>query len=333
MEPMKEILKAATTSVPPKEKLASAIQSAIGKLYEPTHIRKMADARAYEIAKIGQALRENSDILISYDKGNITADITAYDEFVKRTQHRLAFQELTKQRNIESVIGVAYSELDGQAAVPDEPVDPDWMISFFNSVEDVSNEQMQILWGKLLAGEIKRPNSFSRRTLNVLKNLTQKEAYVFQNISPFVLKFSDKVTEISNGCFLPHDLFYHDGLFDEYNINFDFSDILMLRETDLIFENDQTLAGSSIPPGEVEYVYGLNEKIEFSNSGKNEVQISYPVYILTKAGAELLTIISGANNSINLNKYMKDCLKYIMKTGTVKPEMEKQNIEIKIVPN
>lgn len=330
MEPIKEIVEAAAEKISPKEKLTNAIQSAIGKVYEPTYIKKMADARAYEITKIGQALRENSDIPIVYDKGNITIDTTDFDQFVKRTQNRLAYQELAKQKNIESVIGAAYSELEGQTAVTNEPVDPDWMISFFNSVEDISNDQMQLLWGKLLAGEIKSPNSFSKRTLNVLKNLTQKEAKVFQKISPFVLRFSNNNTKNSDRCFLPCDLFHHGGLADEYEISF--TEVLTLRETGLICENDQAVVETVVSPGEVEYIYGVNEKIEFSNSSQVEVHISYPVYVLTKAGTELLTIISSENNAIILDKYMKDCVKYIMYAGTVEPQTEKENIEIKTVP-
>lgn len=89
---------------------------------------------------------------------------------------------MKKQQHIESVIEVAYSELDKVTSVNDIPVDSDWISNFFDAVANVSTEQMQILWGKLLAGEVQRPGSFSLRTLNVLKNLTQNEASIFRTL-------------------------------------------------------------------------------------------------------------------------------------------------------
>ena len=108
---MGDFLEVAKVLVKPTEKLIDAVQGAIGKAYEPRHIRKMADAKAYEIAAIGQAMRDSSDIPIVYDKGAVGMDTTDFDNFVKRTQSRLAYQELTKQYNIEMVVDHAYDIL------------------------------------------------------------------------------------------------------------------------------------------------------------------------------------------------------------------------------
>lgn len=328
---MGEIVDAAHALVSPLEKLIGAVQSAIGKAYEPRSIRKLTDAKVYEIAKIGQALRENSDIPIIYDKGSISIDTTDFDEFAKRAQNRLAFQELTKQRNIESVIDIAYSELEGQAAVTDEPIDPDWIISFFNSVEDISNEQIQQLWGKLLAGEIKKPNSFSKRTLNVLKNLTQKEANIFQHISPYVLRCSGDRTKSFDDYFLPSDAFSPRDLLEKYSISF--PEILVLHEAGLISENDWISTGVIIQPGETEYICGMKEKMQLSNTDSTETQIFCSAYILTEAGKELLPIVLPEGDTIDLDEYMQDFLNYIKEVGRFKPETAKQYIEIKVVPH
>jgi hypothetical protein len=47
---------------------------------------------------------------------------------------------------------------------------------------------MQLLWGKLLAGEVARPGNFSLRTLNVLQNLTRSEALAFEAICAASMK-------------------------------------------------------------------------------------------------------------------------------------------------
>ena len=40
----------------------------------------------------------------------------------------------------------------------------------------MSSEELQTLWGRVLAGEIKSPGTFSLRTLEFLKNTSHEEA-------------------------------------------------------------------------------------------------------------------------------------------------------------
>ena len=153
----------------PIEKLIDAVSGAIGKAYEPKHIRNMADAKAYELKIISETIRNNSDVPIVYDSTGVSIDTSNYEEIAKRASSRLAYQEITKQQNIEAVIDNAYEELGTTDSVSSEPVNANWMIRFFNSVEDISDESIQKIWGRILAGEIKRPNNYSYRTLEIKK--------------------------------------------------------------------------------------------------------------------------------------------------------------------
>ena len=160
--------------ISPAEKLIEAVSGAIGKAYEPRHVRKMADAKAYELKLIADTVRNNSDVPIVYDSTGVSIDTSNYEEIAKRASYRLAFQEITKQQNIEAVVDRAYDELSGEESANSEPVSQDWMSRFFNSVEDISNEKMQEIWGHILAGEIRSPNTYTYRTLECLKNITQQ---------------------------------------------------------------------------------------------------------------------------------------------------------------
>lgn len=327
---MGEALEVAKTLVSPAEKLIGAIQGAIGKAYEPRHIKKLAAAKAYEIATIGEALRENSDIPIIYDKGAIAIDTTDFDAFAKRTQSRLAFQELTKQKNIESVIDVAYSELDGQADVADEPVDQDWIIRFFNSAGDISNEQMQWIWGKLLAGEIKHPGAFSLRTLNILKTLTQNEAIIFKEIAPFVLRCKGDESDSYDDFFLINDK--KNSLQTKYNIPF--AKIMKLSEAGLISENSAINIAFDVGPNKIELIKGINKAIELKNMGTGTLGVCHSAYFLTEAGKELFSIIIEDNNNTALpNEYLADCLEEVKIYGIsfVGESAEIHRISIKIV--
>lgn len=184
---MGEALEVAKVLVEPATKLIDVVQSAIGKAYEPRYIRKMADARAYEIATVSSAMREASDIPIVYSKGELSLDTTDFDAFIKRTQNRMAYQELQKQYNIETISNKAYTLLEGEDKVPNDPLDVDWVNRLFNYAGDISNEKMQEIWAAILAGEVKRPTSFSLRTLETLHNISQSEAELFQKLSPFFI--------------------------------------------------------------------------------------------------------------------------------------------------
>ena len=77
-------------------------------------------------------------------------------------------------------------ERDDQAP-PDNDIDEDWLFRWRDSASQVSNEELQNLWGRVLAGEFKAPGSFSLRTLEFLKNITQPEAEAIAKLSRFVL--------------------------------------------------------------------------------------------------------------------------------------------------
>ncbi len=268
-----EIIKTITS---PAIKLINAVSGAIGKAYEPTHIKRMAKARAYEIEKVGRALRENADIPIQYSKGEISADTNDFDEFVKRTQSRIAYQELQKQQNIESVADKAYDLLSEETKCSDEPVDNDWMIRFFNSVQDISDEDMQTLWAKILAGEIVHPKKCSLRTLETLKNLSKDEAQLFQRVSSYIISGD-------NGSFFPSDTEMYDL------INISFPNILLLIECGLIASKSFVSFNIDLSENDESVLY--SKQFFMKLKANEEVHISFGVYSLTNSGIELFNIL------------------------------------------
>ena len=55
----------------------------------------------------------------------------------------------------------------------------DWLQDWQEKASRFSNQHAHTLWGKILAGEIKNKGTFSPRTLDTLKNLTQEDAELF----------------------------------------------------------------------------------------------------------------------------------------------------------
>ena len=70
----------------------------------------------------------------------------------------IEFQGRKRLANTRSVVEDAANELGDKEVSNHEP-DHDWTARFFNDIQDVSSEEMQSLWAKVLAGEVEKPGS------------------------------------------------------------------------------------------------------------------------------------------------------------------------------
>ena len=103
------------------------------------------------------------------------------------------FQEKKRLHNMASVVEKAAGFL-GDKVVPDEEPDHDWTARFFNYIKDISTEEMQILWAKVLAGEVERAGSTSLLTLDVLRNIDRETASAFRIFCSASIYITDGTT-------------------------------------------------------------------------------------------------------------------------------------------
>lgn len=280
----------------PLSKLLETVSGGIGKVYEPIHIKRMAKAKAEELKLISAAVSDNITLPTIYENGKITVDSTNFEELMKRTQERFLFQELSKQSNIDAVVTKAYTELEKEEAVSDIPVDKDWTSRFFDSVANVSNEEMQDLWAKILAGEVKQPGSFSLRTLDTIKNLTQNEAQAYKKLAPLVMVTGGGAVIIGNK-----------EIREKYNCSL--NDILLLDECGLIMSNGTVAYNVNMPADSENALASKKHLIRIINETKNTINISFNIYPLTKAGEELYDIADVMPNeeySIEVAKHIHE---------------------------
>jgi len=94
-----------------------------------------------------------------------------------------------EQKNLAGNLRVALDKIqefqDDQ--VSDDQVAPDWFARWRREAKVIGNPGLQMLWGRVLAEEVINPKSISFRTLDILKNLTPREAEVFQAVAKFRL--------------------------------------------------------------------------------------------------------------------------------------------------
>jgi uncharacterized repeat protein (TIGR03899 family) len=291
----------------PIDKLIDIVSNSVGKISKPYFDKKDVDTKAYEIEKLAEARAKEMKIIATAVKENfqITGGIEYKDEKIaisspkeppietpetilitprleERTQERLNFQETKKQLNIENVTAYAAEELKNEPPVTDEPLDEDWTTRFFKIAEEVSNEEMQALWGKILAGEIKQPKTYSLRTLELIRNLSKLEANTFMKVANFAVK-----SENANFLFKTND---DKLLSNTYSINY--GDIALLIEIGLIQPGDFVSYQMLQQSTDNQRVLTAGNVVIIAKVKANTPTIQMPVNVFTNAGNELLKLIN-----------------------------------------
>lgn len=265
----------------PITELVKVVSNGIGTLYEPRRIRKKAQAEAKAI-EIREHAKTNAEI---ERRERLTeSDIRIYN--------RLMAQERNRQKNIDDVVDIAVNQLKGEKEVPQDKVKADWATRFFNTVQDISDEEMKLIWGKLLAGEIKAPGSYSLRAIELLKNLTSEEALLFTEASKLALKRAREIVIIQS-----------DSINNDYGLTFD--KILTLTDAGLLKPIIDTAIDLEPLNGAdgVVFTYG-NYAVKAIVKSEAEI-VSY---IYTTAGSQIYKLID--NPEVNLD-YLKRVLKSV----------------------
>jgi len=255
----------------PLEKLIEVVSNAIGTLYEPRQLVRVARAEV-EAQRIKVIEGAKTEALLANDESRF-AELTAIEK-------RVVAKELKRQNNLNNVVAVATQSLKDDKDVSSEPVNPDWATRFFDIAQDISDETMQDLWGRILAGEVTRPKSYSLRTLDVLKNITREEAELFEKAAQYVLY---------DGTYF---LYRFSGNNDE-KVPLEYSEVARLVEIGLLQAGTTVSQNYYNPDGETcdAHLFYGSKYVAFIKITPEIKQLSIPIYALTKAGNELYKLI------------------------------------------
>lgn len=195
-------------------------------------------------------------------------------------------REKRKMNNVQNVVEQAQQYFVDGEQVSDEPVNQDWLNRFFNIVEDVSDAEMQQLWARILAGEVKKTKSYSLRTLEVLRNMTKEEANLFVKAKAYVI---------------------HDSFIINRTEYMSVQEMLLLEDIGLINSNILTKY-YTLPPKTTFPIAIDKEYILFAtNPITQELKVEIPVKSLTPAGVELLKLVDTITSS-EVYKYVAKIL-------------------------
>ena len=243
----------------PTTVLIEKISDAIGVVWEPRQIKRVARAEAE-----AELIKAETQIQLS--------------EIQTRALRRLTHEESKKQKNIEDITQRALPDLKEDA----EPhkLEDDWLVYFFDRCRLVSDQEMQGLWSRVLAGEANSPGAFSKRALNFLSDLEKADAESFARLCGFVWVIGRSY----------HPLIYdvHDEIYKQQGLTF--SLLNHLAAIGLIHFQAGLLAYSGVVSSKewVTSYYDKHVRLEMPKESDNPMV--FGTVLLTQVGQELVSI-------------------------------------------
>lgn len=241
------------------ETLTTAVGPVAGAIFTAIFLRNNTATKEFEKVKAGKLGEVAEDLL---KNGKMT-----YTEFYKANN----FLKIAEKADKE-YFKIPHSEKT-------DSYNFDWFVRFYEAVGNISNEQMQSIWAKILAGEINKPNTYSLRTIEVLKNLSRQEAELFGKICSHCICRGKQ-------SFLPH----YDKYLEACQITFE--EILSLSELGLI-SSDSRLVLKMPVDMTPRFLFDNRELlITISATNENDKVFEVRQFPLTGVGIELSTLVA-----------------------------------------
>lgn len=238
-----------------------------------------------------EGIRRRNELRRDARERYLEADIAAamrqvegLSDLGQATVQRVLREEYRKQDNRASVWVAAEEHLalpppnpgpESPAEEPPEqqeepPINPDWLNRFTNFAQDVSNEELQRVWGQILAGEIRKPGSFSISSLRVLAELDADVAKEFENIYRLSINdFAPRPDEIQGKILMLYADLEQAGL--------------------LHVEQFMNMNMKQLEDG-FAYIFGEKFAIRVTCS-ESQTMLSFPIVRLTRVGLQIGSIL------------------------------------------
>ena len=114
----------------------------------------------------------------------------------------------------------ANSPNQGTNSGEEKVIDDDWLNNLENEARSKSTEDMQRHFGRILAGEIRQPGSYSIKAVKLLGELNQDTAALFKKLCSMCIAFEDPVDRfLIDARLLPLDRNVAQGDLGKYSLN------------------------------------------------------------------------------------------------------------------
>lgn len=202
---------------------------------------------------------------------------------------KLTYTEYYKMSNFLKIAEMADQEFmrkTPREALPQQ--DFDWFVRFYEDCGNISDEDLQALWARILAEEVHEPGSYSLRTLSCLSNMSKEEALLFQRVCSASIKSGRYVLLPRCEAYLESLQITYDDIIKLEDCGLIKSDPLMTLEIGLEGDKKHGLIACSN-----EWVLYATKDMRID---PHRDTIDIPEYIFTVSGAELFSVIKDADS-------------------------------------
>ncbi|WP_082552693.1 DUF2806 domain-containing protein [Methylobacterium sp. Leaf456] len=224
------------------------------------------------------------------------------------------FEEITReQQTREDILRIAARELSEEEITVDASgeIEDDWLFAFFKIAAAKTKEEWKEAFGRVLAGEIKKPGTFSISAVEVFSRLDQATADIFR-------RACNLSSEVGRGAriVVPEDLSIGENKFAHLGLSY--TDIARLVEVGLLrhdlseyteFDISKDEFSMQIGHADVSLVIASAELPEGQSVRLPRLRLSGPGF--TSVGAELRSIIDMSHSM----DYLKALSGYLNKMG------------------
>lgn len=147
-----------------------------------------------------KAESKTTDLILEDIKKIDATDLSA------QTKSVLKNDIIKRHRRVSNLAGVlSHAESEVKTNVNITDVDDNWLEEFQDHAEKISDEDTQIIWGKLLAGEMNSPGSYSKQLMSILSTMSKADAETFVKLSSFCILALDTPSSMKGqGVILLH---------------------------------------------------------------------------------------------------------------------------------
>lgn len=195
-----------------------------------------------------------------------------------------------KNDNLNNIIDKVKHEIQNGEVDDNLTIDKDFLLRYIEDGSSISDSDVQEIWAKLLASNLKNSNSISKTTLSVVKDLRKEDALLFEDILDY-------------SC--------EDGMVYKCltKKNFNFMQISSLKDSGLFKSDSMITKTLTITANSKSVIKNSNLIILIMNQNNYEVKVSLETDVLTREGLELKKSLNrniSDSNIIKLGKWIKD---------------------------
>lgn len=172
--------------------------------------------------------------IISATSEQIAEQMRIDPEYVRIAAKKFGQRIIREQVNLDMISEVAAKELKknnrtGNQPSSEETINDDWLNTFEIEARLKSTDDMQQYFGRVLAGEIRSPNSFSIKTVKILSGLDRDVARIFRRLCSLSMFLQNDARVASLGGNAG------DNCLSKYGLSF--RELNVLNEHDLIISD------------------------------------------------------------------------------------------------